>query len=125
MNSIVKMLLTLLLGFAIAPAAFADAGEDADEATITVIEDGATPDDVVKVIELPDHASATAATKSASGIDAANAAKDKSGETGRDFGQQVSEDARNDNISDEARADAKQQGRSDNANGGNRRGPPH
>jgi hypothetical protein len=125
MNSIVKTLLTLLLGFAIVPAAFADAGEDADEATITVIEDGATPDDVVKVIELPDHASATAATKSASGIDAANAAKDKSGETGRDFGQQVSEDARNNNISDEARADAKQQGRSDNANGGNRRGPPH
>jgi hypothetical protein len=125
MNSIVKTLLTLLLGFAIAPAAFADAGEDADEATITVIEDGATPDDVVKVIELPDHASATAAAKSAAGVDTASAAKDKSGETGRDFGQQVSEDARNNNISDEARADAKQQGRSDNANGGNRRGPPH
>lgn len=124
MNSIVKTLLTLLLGFAIVPAAFADAGEDADEATITVIEDGATPDDVVKVIELPDHASATAAAKSASGIDTASAAKDKSGETGRDFGQQVSEEARN-SISDEARADAKQQGRSDNANGGNRRGPPH
>lgn len=125
MNSTVKMLFALLLGIAIAPAAFADAGEAADDATITVIEDGATPDDVVKVIELPDHASATGVAKSASGIDTANAAKDKSGETGRDFGQQVSEDARNNNISDEARADAKQQGRSDSASGGSRHGPPH
>lgn len=124
MNSICKWLFALLLGVAIAPAAFADAGDDADEATITVIEDGATPDDVVKVIELPDHAAATAAAKAASGADTANAAKDKSGESGRDFGQQVSEDARN-NISDEARADAKQQGRSDNAGGSNRHGPPH
>lgn len=124
MNSIFKTLFMLLLGLALAPAAFADAGEDADEATITVIEDGATPDDVVKVIELPDHASATAAVKSASGMDTANAARDKSGETGRDFGQQVSEEARN-NISDEARADAKQQGRSDAASGGSRHGPPH
>lgn len=125
MNSMIRTLFTLLLGFAIAPVAFADAREDADEATITVIDDGATPDDVVKVIELPDHVSATAAAKSADGVDTANAAKDKSGETGRDFGQQVSEEARNNNISDEARADAKQQGRSDNANGGNRHGPPH
>jgi hypothetical protein len=124
MNPIFKTLFAVLLGFAIAPVAFADAGEDADEATITVIEDGATPDDVVKVIELPDRASATAAAKSASGIDTANAAKDKSDETGRDFGQQVSEEARN-NISAEARADAKQQGRSDSASGGSRHAPPH
>ena len=125
MNSIIRTLFTLLIGFAIAPAAFADAGEEADEATITVIEDGATPDDVVKVIELPDHASATGVAKSASGIDTANAAKDKSGETGRDFGQQVSEEARSNSISDEARADAKQQGRSDSASGGSRHAPPH
>jgi hypothetical protein len=124
MNLMLKTWFTLLLGFAIVPVAFAEAGEDADEATITVIEDGVTPDDVVKVIELPDHASAIGAAKSISGIDAANAAKDKSGETGRDFGQQISEEARN-NISNEARAEAKQQARTDNPGGGSRHGPPH
>lgn len=125
MNSICRWVFALVLGVGIAPAAFADASDDTDEATITVVEDGATPDDVVKVIELPDQASATAAAKAASGIDTANAAKDKTGESGRDFGQQVAEDARSKNISDEARADAKQQGRSDNAGGNNRHAPPH
>jgi hypothetical protein len=128
MKSIFKLFVTTLLGVAIVPMAFADSDEEMDEATITVVDEGSTPEDVVKVIELPDHASATAATKSASGQDTANNAKDKSGESGREFGQQVSADAHSNNMSDQVRADAAQQARgdarSDNA-GGNRHGPPH
>jgi hypothetical protein len=98
-----------------------------DEATITVVDDGDTPDDVVKVIELPARASASGVAKSASGIDTANSAKDKSGDSSRDFGQQISEDARSKNVSDQVRADAKQQGKSEargNNAGGNGHAPP-
>ena len=45
--------LVLLLLLAAMPVAHA--GPD-DEATITVVDEGDTPDDVVKVIELPDQA---------------------------------------------------------------------
>jgi len=127
MTSKFDLIFVVLLGVAIIPAAHADAAADMDEATITVVDDGDTPDDVVKVIELPDQASATGAAKSASGIATANSAKDKSADSGRDFGQQVSEDARSKNISDQVRADAKQQGNSEargNNAGGNGHAPP-
>lgn len=113
----------LFLGAAITCAAAHAEAEDADEATITVVEEGATPDDVVNVIELPDHAAATATDKAAGGLDTANSAK----ENGSDFGKQVSEDARN-NRGAQVREDAQQQAHSDARNdnpGGNRRTPPH
>jgi len=128
MTSKFDLIFVVLLGVVIIPVAHADAAADMDDPTITVVGDGETPDDVVRVIELPDQASATAAAKAVSGIDTANSAKDKSGDSGRDFGQQVSEDARSKNISDQVRADAKQQGNSEargsNA-GGNGHAPPH
>jgi len=122
-----ELIFVLLLGLAIAPVAHADAAAGMDEATITVVDDGDTPDDVVKVIELPARASASGVAKSASGIDTANSAKDKSGDSSRDFGQQISEDARSKNVSDQVRADAKQQGKSEargNNAGGNGHAPP-
>jgi hypothetical protein len=105
-----------------APIARADSG---DEATITVVEEGATPDDVVKVIELPGQASTTATTKSAFGSDTANSAKDKASESGREFGQAISEDAHSRDLSDQIRSDARDQGKSEtrNDNAGNRHGP--
>jgi hypothetical protein len=127
MKSKLELIFVLLLGLAIAPVAHADAAAGMDEATITVVDDGDTPDDVVKVIELPARASASGVAKSASGIDTANSAKDKSGDSSRDFGQQISEDARSKNVSDQVRADAKQQGKSEargNNAGGNGHAPP-
>ena len=82
----------LFLAVLTAQVARADAG---DEATITVVDEGATPEDVVKVIELPDRAAATAAK--ATGSESPNN-KDKSGASGRDFGQQVSEEARDKDV---------------------------
>ena len=120
----------LFLAVLTAQVARADAG---DEATITVVDEGATPEDVVKVIELPDRASATAAK--ATGSESPNN-KDKSGASGRDFGQQVSEEARDKDVDkdvdkdlkDLARDEAKHQGKGNSHNddpGGNRHGPPH
>jgi hypothetical protein len=116
----VVLVLTVLT---VTPIARAGLG---DEATITVVEEGAAPEDVVKVIELPPPASATAATKSAFGTDAASSAKDKSAGGGHEFGQEISEDAHSRDMSDQVRSDAREQGknetRNDNA-GSNRHGP--
>jgi len=120
----------LFLAVLTAQVARADVG---DEATITVVDEGATPEDVVKVIELPDRAAATAAK--ATGSESPNN-KDKSGASGRDFGQQVSEEARDKDVDkdvdkdlkDLARDEAKHQGKGNSHNddpGGNRHGPPH
>ena len=120
----------LFLAVLTAQVARADAG---DEATITVVDEGATPEDVVKVIELPDRAAATAAK--ATGSESPNN-KDKSGASGRDFGQQVSEEARDKDVDNDvdkdlkdlARDEAKHQGKGNSHNddpGGNRHGPPH
>jgi hypothetical protein len=108
----------------------ANAAESADvddEATITVIDDGVTPDDIVRVIELPDPASVAGSGKAAGGVGAANGAPGQSGASGREFGQQTAEEARSRNNAEQVRAEAKQQGRSE-ARGDNasdkRRGPP-
>jgi hypothetical protein len=121
MKAILERVVVLVLAVSIAPIALADSGDEIDEATITVVDEGSTPEDVVKVIELPDRASATAATKSASGLDTAN----KSGQSGRDLGQQVSEDARNGNLGDQVRADTAQQVRGDSAAGNRHNTPSH
>jgi hypothetical protein len=119
----VKLIWALAAGMALAPLAHADESQSIDDATITVVEEGDTPDDVVNVIDLPASAAPNALQNSAAGQDTANSAK----ENANDFGQQVAEDARGNAVSDQAREDAKQQGRSeargDNA-GDKRRGPP-
>ena len=119
--------MVVLLAAAWVPAAVAD---EADEATITVIDEGETPEDVARVIELPPSASATASKKAGSaGSDAPNGVKAASTESGRDFGQQVSQDARSGNVADEVRADAAKEARGEargNNGGGssNKHSPP-
>jgi hypothetical protein len=118
-----SIFLCLALTVLASSMARADSG---DEATITVVDEGATPDDVVKVIELPDRSPSNASK--ATGADTTNNAKEKSADSGREFGRQVSEEARSQDLKDLARDEAKQQGKNNSHNddpGGNRQGPPH
>jgi hypothetical protein len=122
-----RLVLALFVGLLMTSSVYADDAQEADDPTITVVGEGDTPDDVVKVIELPSHAATAAAAKSASGVSTANAAQNKTGESGRDFGQQVSEDARTNNGA-QVREDAQQQAHSDarNDNASDKRHtPPH
>ena len=125
MKSVLELLVVASLALAWVPAAVAD---EADEATITVIDEGDTPEDVARVIELPPSASATATNKAGSaGSDAPNGMKGASTESGRDFGQQVSQDARSGNIADEVRADAAKEARGEargNSGGGSSKHSP-
>ncbi len=117
-----SIFLCLSLALFASSMARADSG---DEATITVVDEGATPDDVVKVIDLPDRAASNASKTVGAG--AISNGRDKSAESGREFGQQVSEDARSMDLKDLARDEAKQQGKGNSRNddpGGNRHGPP-
>jgi hypothetical protein len=104
--------LVLLITGALASNTYAD-----DDDTMMVVEQGATPEDIVKVIELPVFAAASAQEKSASGHEIANQAKT----LGKEFGQQIAEDAKNNNISEQVRDDIKQNARRD-ARGANGRG---
>lgn len=115
MKSKFNLVLILLAGLSMNPAAYADEPNDAADATITVVDEGATPDDVVKVIELPQPAAATGGDKSSKGGATATAAKDKSGGTGHESGKQVSEEARANNGA-QVREDAKQQAHNDARN---------
>jgi hypothetical protein len=121
-KSKLNLVVTLLIGLAMNPSAYAADAQDADDATITVVGENETPDDVVKVIELPAHASANAsgtpAGKSASGTATASTAKEKSNEAGHDSGKQGSEDAHNNNggqVRDDAKHEAHDDARNDNA----------
>jgi hypothetical protein len=117
-----------LLGLLSLPLAHAADEADAEDATITVVDDDATPDDIVRVIELPDPAAGQGNANTATGPQNVNAAQGGSAAAGHDFGQQTAEEARSRNNAEQVRAEAKQQGRSeargDNASD-NRRGPPH
>ena len=121
MNALLRLFLSVALTVAIAPVA--QAATD-DDATITVVDEGETPDDVVKVIALPEHAAVEGKTKGASGIDTANGAKDKSG-SGRDFGEEKSSEARDkaDEKHNEAADQARNDARNDNAGNGKGHGP--
>ena len=116
-----------LLGWLSIPIAHAAGAIDAEDATITVVDDGDTPDDIVRVIELPDHSVAPGNGNAAKGPQNVNAAPGQGIDAGREFGQQTAEEARSRNA-DQVREEARQQGRSeargDNASD-NRRGPPH
>jgi hypothetical protein len=126
MNRIARLLAGSVLAVAIAPGVHAASTDD--EATITVVQEGETPDDVVTVIELPEHAKADARTNGASDADTANKTKDNG--SGRDLGQQASADEHGNSADkahgggdDNARNDARNDQRNDNAGGANRHGP--
>src|SRR5512139_1246008 len=75
-----------------------------DEDTVTVVDEGETPEDVANTITLPDAASDVAHERAAFGQGVANQAHEQAQELGRDFGQDVSEQARNRELSNEIRA---------------------
>lgn len=105
---LIPWLFVLLAVFAISPPAYAD-----DEDTMMVVEEGATPDDIINVIELPDFASSQANAS----FETANQAK----ALGKEFGQQMAEQAKNNNISEQIRDDiqqnARREARGDNGQG--------
>jgi hypothetical protein len=140
--SISNFLVLLLL--AAVPAAYADAG---DEATITVVDEGDTPEDVVRVIELPQKVTATAAKPASENSNAKdNNAKDnkenkeqastettdKAGESATDSGTQAVQEAKdakelNKDLKEQAKEEAKQQGKkgAHDDNGGGKGHGPH
>ena len=115
-----KTPLILLAGLALAPAAFAAEAPPAD--TITVVDEDATPEDVASTITLPAKASEKAVESSAKGLATANAARAANGndtaqearEQGREFGQRVAEQARQENPGAAAR-EAASEARNDRA----------
>lgn len=108
-------LFSLLAAFALSSPVYAD-----DDDTMTVVEEGATPEDIVKVIELPEFASPSAQANAAFGHTTANQAKS----LGKEFGQQMAEQARNNNISEQIRDDIRQNARREaRGNNGQGNGP--
>ena len=86
----------LVLAFAPAGAAWAQQQDDLD-VTMKVVPADASAGSALSEIRLPDMASDRARDAAASGLSAANKARDMKGELGRDFGQSVSEAAQNKN----------------------------
>jgi hypothetical protein len=82
------------IGFAIAGLVLSPIGhaDDATDATITVVVESDTPEDVAKTV--PDAASDTADERAAFGLDVAGQAQDQARDLGREFGQSMSEQAR-------------------------------
>jgi len=105
-------LMLSLAGCLCAPFAYADDATMEDD-TVTVVDDGETPEDVTNQITLPDSASETAQEHSAFGQGVSALARDKGELTGHDFGQQVSEQARARELGNEVREDLQSNQRSD------------
>lgn len=73
-------------------------GQDAppaEEDTMMVVEEGMTPEDIVRVIQLPERAAATAGERAAKGLGAANSAR----QDGRTFGQSMADGNRDERDS--------------------------
>ena len=107
----------LLAALVFSPYVFAE--DDGSENTLVVVQAGTTPEDIVNTISLPFDASSTAAERSALGLDVAVYAS----ELGGDFGQQIAEEAKSNNISEQIRDDLQQNARRD-ARGANGQDPP-
>ena len=122
-----KVGVVAVLGWLSMPFAYAADAPDADDATITVVDDGDTPDDIVRVIELPQRTAPSGNQNAAQATPGEKAAQGQGTVSGRDFGQQTAEEARGRDNAAQVRAEAKQQSRNeargDNAND-KRRGPP-
>jgi hypothetical protein len=99
-----------------APSLYADDQHDGEE-TITVIERGATAEDIVNIIQLPARASAAARENRRRGPATAEQARD----LGHEFGQQIAEDAKTKGLAEHIRDDIQQNQRRD-ARGDNGQG---
>ena len=118
MKSTLRIILILLLGGMVCSGALAE--EDPGEDTIVVVAVGATPEDIVNVIELPPRASSTAGDHATANDNNAHDATEFASE----FGKQVAEEAKSKNINKQIRDDLEQNARRD-ARGNNRRDPPN
>lgn len=96
----------LFIGVSAAPGAFAASsdGDDAGEATMMVVEEGATPENIVNIIELPRRASATARENRMRDTTAADDARQWGGQ----FGQQAAEEAKSKGLGEQIRDDMQQ-----------------
>lgn len=97
MNAKLNLTLLLAAGLALSPLAHA-ADEEADD-TMTVVEEGQAPEDVVQTLALPDDASDQARESAAFGLDTANRAR----EGGRELGEEMAERARGGDRGEEIR----------------------
>lgn len=115
MKTCITMLLLVFAAVVFSPSALAEEEDDGSEDTMVVIEAGATPEDIVNIIELPFAASANAADHSASGLDTAVNA----GDLGVDFGEQVAEEAKSigEQIRDDLQQKVRRDARADNGRG--------
>src|SRR5262245_30573402 len=94
-----RFLLNLALAiFALASAGEAWAQQDDLDVTMKVLPANATPGSAVTEMKLPDAASDRAREASAFGQSTASKAHEMKGDLGRDFGQSVSEAARENNA---------------------------
>lgn len=96
MNAKLNLSLLLTAGLIMSPAVYAD---DETEDTMTVVEEGQTPEDVVHTLALPEDASDQARESAAFGLDTANRAR----EDGRAFGQEMAERARGGDVGEQIR----------------------
>ena len=99
----------LALGLIVSPAVLAAEADDGREDTMIMVQEGGTPDDVVNIIALPTFTSETAVEKAAKGQEKANSARD----LGREFGQQMAEDAKSNNMGEQIRENLGQNARRD------------
>ena len=116
MKTCLTMLLLVFAAVVISPSALAEEEDDGSEDTMVVIEAGATPEDIVNIIELPFAASANAADHSASGLDVAAV---NTREPSLDFGEQMAEEARSigEQIRDDLQQKVRRDARADNGRG--------
>jgi len=116
MKSTLRIILILLSGGSLCSGALAEEAQNPGEDTIVVVAVGATPEDIVNVIELPIYASSKAGYRATTNGNNANDAT----EVASEFGKQVAEEAKSKNINKQIRDDLDQNARRD-ARGNNRR----
>jgi len=106
-----KSLYTLLwitVSWLAASVAYAE-GDGAREDTLVVVEEGASPDDIMNVIDLPFSAAPQAGDHSPAGRSNAHDAKSY----GKEFGQQMADEAKSKNVGQSIRDEMQQSRRQD------------
>jgi len=85
------------------------ASQNSDDDTMTVVEEGAMPDDIVNVIQLPPRASPAAGEN----VQRGSANADEAVQTGGSFGRQIADEARAKDPGEQIRDDIRQNQRRD------------
>ncbi len=85
------------------------ASPSSDDDTMMVVQEGAVPDDIVNVIQLPPRASPTARDN----VQRGSATSDAAVQSGESFGQQIADEAKAKNAGEQIRDDIRQNQRRD------------